>query len=106
VLSDAPQHTFVRNLIQPDFLAKKIDSLKPRLEDIVQELLDNVETRQSWDLHNDLSFPLPVIIICELLGIPTNDITRFKRWADASVASMCAEDPEPYLAELEEMRAY
>lgn len=106
VLSDAPHHTFIRNLIQPDFLAKKISDLQPRLEAIVQDLLNAVEDKAVWDLHDDLSFPLPVIIICEMLGIPTDDITKFKRWADASVASMCSEDPTEYLSQLEEMRAY
>lgn len=106
VLSDAPHHTFIRNLIQPDFLATKINGLQPRLEAIVEALLDQVESQSQWDLHDDLSFPLPVIIICEMLGIPTNDITKFKGWADASVASMCAEDPTEYLQQLEEMRVY
>ena len=106
VLSDAPQHTFARNLIQPDFLAKRISELESRLNDIVRELLDKVESKPQWDLHDDLSFPLPVIIICEILGIPTNDISRFKRWADASVANMCSEDPAEYASQLEEMRVY
>ncbi len=106
ILSDAPHHTFIRNLIQPDFLAKKINDLQSRLEEIVHELLDVVADKPVWDLHDDLSFPLPVIIICEILGIPTNDIAKFKRWADASVASMCSEDPTQYLNQLEEMNAY
>jgi len=106
VLSDAPHHTYIRNLIQPDFVAKKIADLEPRLVQIVHELLDAVAHKPVWDLHDDLSFPLPVIIICEILGIATDDIAKFKRWADASVASMCSEDPTPYLQQLEEMRAY
>ena len=106
VLSDAPHHTYIRNLIQPDFLAKKISDLQPRLEEIVHELLDAVASKPVWDLHDDLSFPLPVIIICEMLGMPTDDIGKFKRWADASVARMCAEDPEPYIQQLDEMHAY
>lgn len=106
ILSDAPHHTFIRNLIQRDFLAKPINDLEPRLEEIVQELLDDVSKKQTWDLHDELSFPLPVIIICEILGIPTDDITKFKRWADASVANMCAEDPSEYAEELAEMGEY
>ena len=106
VLSDAPHHTFIRNLIQPDFLAKKISDLQPRLEEIVNMLLDAVEDKNVWDIHDDLSFPLPVIIICEMLGLPTDDIAKFKRWADASVARMCVEDPEPYIKQLDEMNNY
>ncbi len=106
ILSDAPHHTFVRGLIQPDFLAGQISALQPRLEEIVEELLDEVAEKAVWDLHDELSFPLPVIIICEILGIPTDDIKKFKRWADASVASMCSTDPMEYAAELAEMQEY
>jgi len=106
ILSDAPHHTFTRGLIQRDFLVKQINDLQPRLEEIVGELLDAVEQKTTWDLHDELSFPLPVIIICEILGIPTDDITRFKRWADASVANMCSADPYEYADELAEMGAY
>ena len=106
ILSDAPHHTFTRGLIQRDFLIKQISDLQPRLEEIVQELLDSVASKKIWDLHDELSFPLPVIIICEILGIPTDDIKKFKRWADASVANMCAEDPSEYAGELAEMSAY
>lgn len=106
ILSDAPHHTMIRNLIQRDFLAKQINALEPRLEEIVQELLDAVEQKPTWDLHDELSFPLPVIIICEILGIPTDDIKKFKRWADASVANMCTADPLEYADELSDMSAY
>ena len=106
ILSDAPHHTYIRNLIQEVFLSKQIATLKPRLEKIVEDLLDAVESKKKWDLHDDLSFPLPVIIICEILGIPTDDIKKFKRWADASVASMCSEDPLEYQKDLAEMSEY
>jgi cytochrome P450 len=106
ILSDAPHHTFTRGLVQRDFLVKQINDLQPRLEEIVGELLDSVEQKTTWDLHDELSFPLPVIIICEILGIPTDDINKFKRWADASVANMCTADPTEYADELAEMGAY
>ncbi len=106
ILSDAPHHTFIRNLIQRDFLAKPMSDLQPRLEEIVQELLDAVSQKEIWDLHDELSFPLPVIIICEILGIPTDDIQKFKRWADASVANMCSADPAEYAGQLAEMSSY
>jgi len=106
ILSDAPHHTFIRNLIQRDFLAKAIGDLQPRLEEIVEDLLDAVAHKETWDLHDELSFPLPVIIICEILGIPTDDIKKFKRWADASVANMCTPDPTEYADQLAQMNAY
>ncbi|MDG2060315.1 MAG: cytochrome P450 [SAR86 cluster bacterium] len=106
VISDAPHHTYIRKLIQHDFLAKQIQNLEPRLQEIVEMLLDKVTKKEVWDVHDDLSFPLPVIIICEILGIPTDDIDKFKKWADASVANMCSEDPLEYADQLNEMREY
>ena len=106
ILSDAPHHTFIRKLVQKDFLAKQINDLEPRLKSIVDDLLSRVENQAEWDIHEDLSFPLPVIIICEILGIPTDDLGKFKKWADASVANMCSEDPLEYAEDLNEMRQY
>ena len=106
ILSDAPHHTFIRKLVQQDFLSKKINELEPRLHEIVHDLLGRVENQRVWDIHEDLSFPLPVIIICEILGIPTDDLGKFKKWADASVANMCSADPLEYARDLDEMRQY
>ena len=106
ILSDAPHHTFIRKLVQQDFLSKQINELEPRLHEIVHDLLGRVENQPVWDIHEDLSFPLPVIIICEILGIPTDDLGKFKKWADASVANMCSADPLEYARDLDEMRQY
>lgn len=106
VVSDPPSHTFFRRLLQEDFLPRSIGQLRPRLESIAQDLLDAVADQDVWDLHDDLAFPLPVTIICEIFGIPTDDIGQFKRWSDASVAALSAQDPSAYLAELGRMREY
>ena len=106
VVSDAPQHTYFRSLVQEDFLPRSIAALRPRLQEIADELLDAVADKGEWDIHDDLSFPLPVTIICEIFGIPTDDIAQFKLWSDASVAALSAQDPTPYLAEQERMRSY
>jgi len=106
VVSDAPQHTFFRQLVQHDFLPRSIAGLQPRLEEIARELLDAVADRDVWDLHDDLSFPLPVTIICEIFGIPTDDVAMFKRWSDASVAALSSQNPAQYEDELARMRAY
>jgi len=106
VVSDPPSHTFFRRLVQADFLPRSIGQLRPRLERIADELLDAVASEEVWDLHDDLAFPLPVTIICEIFGIPTDDIAQFKRWSDASVAALSAQDPTEYLAELARMREY
>ncbi len=106
VVSDPPQHTFFRRLVQDDLKPGAIARLRPQLEEIAREMLDAVEDREVWDVHDDLAFPLPVIIICEIFGIPTDDIHQFKLWSDASVAALSAQDPSAYQAELLRMRGY
>ena len=106
IVSDAPQHTFFRRLVQDDFLPRSIATLKPRLLTIANELLDKVADKPAWDLHDTLAFPLPVSIICEIFGIPTDDIEQFKAWSDAIGAALAAQDPSPYQAEQLRMRRY
>jgi len=106
ILSDGKHHTLIRRVVQPNFLMGSISNLEKRLVEIAEELLENVSEKEVWDIHDDLSFPLPVIIICEILGIPTDDIKRFKRWADASVAQMCSEDPLEFVEELSKKDDY
>ena len=106
ILSDGKHHTLIRRIVQPNFLMGSIKNLEKRLIEIAEELLENVVTKEIWDIHDDLSFPLPVIIICEILGIPTNDIKKFKKWADASVAQMCSEDPLEFIEELSKKDKY
>lgn len=106
VVSDAPQHTFFRRLVQDDFKPDAIARLEPRLKEIANELLDAVDGKDVWDIHDDFSFPLPVTIICEIFGIPTEDIQQFKVWSDASVAALSAQDPEIYIEELARMNDY
>ena len=106
ILSDGKHHTLIRRIVQPNFLMGSIANLEKRLIEIAEELLEGVVTKEVWDVHDDLSFPLPVIIICEILGIPTDDIKKFKKWADASVAQMCSEDPLEFIEELSKKDKY
>jgi len=106
MLSDPPQHTFLRGLVQQAFTPRAIAAMGSRIGQLSRELLDEVTGRERWDLHDDYAFPLPVLVIAELLGVPETDIHRFKAWSDASVAAMGAEDPAPYAPALRNMAAY
>jgi cytochrome P450 len=105
MLSDPPQHTFFRSLVQKAFTPKAIEALTGRVFSLAEELLD-ARPQPEWDLHDDYAFPLPVIVIAEMLGIRGEDLHLFKRWSDASVAAMGAVDPTPYQAELGQMGQY
>jgi len=85
--SDPPDHTRLRGLVSKAFTPRTIESLRPRIEAIVQELLDNAATNGQMDIIREFSYPLPVIVIAEMLGVPTEDREQFKRWSDDAVAS-------------------
>jgi cytochrome P450 len=82
---DPPDHTRLRSLVSQAFTPKVVESLRPRIQALVDELLDAVVDRGEIDVLTDLAYPLPTIVICELLGVPLADRELFKDWsADAS----------------------
>jgi cytochrome P450 len=106
MLSDPPQHTFFRSLVQQAFTPRSIAAMRGRIAALSETLLDEVAGKSEWDLHDDYAFPLPVIVIAGMLDVPEADIHLFKRWSDASVAAMGAVDPTPWAADLQAMGAY
>ncbi len=85
--SDPPDHTRLRGLVSKAFTPRTVEALRPRIEAIVQELLDQAATNGHLDVIRDLAYPLPVIVIAEMLGVPTEDREQFKRWSDDAIAS-------------------
>ena len=110
MLCDPPQHTFYRGLVQRAFTPRMIESLRPRVRALATALIDTVCARGAasvdFDLHDAFAFPLPVVIIAELLGVPTTDMERFKHWSDVQVAAMGAKDPRPYAEDQAAFFAY
>jgi cytochrome P450 len=87
LMSDPPRHTQLRSLINRAFTSRQVAAMEPRIEAIASELLDQVEASGQLDLIQDLAYPLPVIVIAEMLGIPAQDRDRFKHWSDEITAS-------------------
>jgi cytochrome P450 len=82
---DPPDHTRLRSLVSQAFTPRMVESLRPRIQSLVDELLDAVVEKGEMDVLADLAYPLPTVVICELLGVPPEDRDRFKSWsADAS----------------------
>ncbi|HEX2118785.1 MAG TPA: cytochrome P450 [Acidimicrobiales bacterium] len=82
---DPPDHTRLRSLVSQAFTPRMVESLRPRIQLLVDELLDAVVEQGEMDVLGDLAYPLPTVVICELLGVPPEDRERFKGWsADAS----------------------
>jgi cytochrome P450 len=82
---DAPDHTRLRSLVSKAFTPAVVRRLRPRVEELVAGLLDRARERGSIELIADLAYPLPVAVICELLGVPEADRGSFGSWSsDAS----------------------
>jgi len=86
LVSDPPDHTRLRTLVQQAFTPRMIDQLRPRIAAIVDDLL--AQTDETFDVVEDLAYPLPVIVIAELLGIPPEDRQTFKDWSATLAASL------------------
>ena len=79
---DPPQHRQYRNLVSPAFTPRALARLAGRIATITQELLDQVRPGGRMDVVTDIAYPLPTIVIAEMLGVPTSDRPLFKQWAD------------------------
>lgn len=77
---DPPDHQKLRKLVSHAFTPKVVADLEPRIAEITVELMDQMQDRA--ELVADLAYPLPVIVIAELLGVPAGDRDKFKRWVD------------------------
>jgi cytochrome P450 len=78
---DPPTHQKLRRLVSRAFTPKVVADLEPRIAELTRELLDTV-TDNEFELVRDLAYPLPVIVIADLLGVPSSDRDLFKQWVD------------------------
>ncbi|HSE93732.1 MAG TPA: cytochrome P450 [Methylomirabilota bacterium] len=77
---DPPDHTRLRSLVSKAFTPRVVQRLRLHVQQIVDGLLDRAEAAGSMDLIEQFAYPLPVIVICEMLGVPVEDHERFKGW--------------------------
>jgi cytochrome P450 len=82
---DGDDHRRLRRLVSKAFTSRMVEQMRPRIEALANELLDGTEGRGSMDLVDDYAFPLPIIVIAELLGIPAEDRDRFRTWSNTFV---------------------
>jgi cytochrome P450 len=90
LIVDPPDHTRLRKLISREFTARRVENLRPRIQQITDELVGAMLPAGQGDLVDALAFPLPITVICELLGVPDADREIFRRWTNDIVAP-----PEP-----------
>jgi cytochrome P450 len=82
---DGEDHRRLRRLVSKAFTPRIVEQLRPRIEEIANDLLDATKGRTSMDVVDDYAFPLPIIVIAELLGIPAEDRDRFRTWSNTFV---------------------
>jgi cytochrome P450 len=80
--TDPPEHRRLRRLVSKAFTARRVEGLRPRVQEITDALLDRISPRGSADLVAEFALPLPVTVIGELLGVPEADRDRFRTWTD------------------------
>ncbi len=100
---DPPEHTRLRKLVASAFTARRAEALRPRVAGIVGELIDAMLDRpQPADLVAGFSLPLPAQVICEMLGVPAEDLGQFHAWSDTIMGDWQRDSDEimPALVEL------
>jgi cytochrome P450 len=78
LLRNPPDHTRLRGLVNRAFTPRVVEQLEPRIAEIAQDLLASARERGELELISDFAFPLPVIVIAELLGVPSEDRALFR----------------------------
>lgn len=96
LFSDPPDHTRLRALVSKAFTPRRIEDLRPRIQQIADELLDALADAPSFDLLDTYAFPLPIMVISEMLGVPNEDRDQFRVWSNIVVnnETMTPGDPQ------------
>ncbi|MBO0794403.1 MAG: cytochrome P450, partial [Ktedonobacteraceae bacterium] len=102
IFTDPPEHTRLRRLVMHQFTPQRIMGMQKQVEQVVNALLDARKQQHQFDLVQDFAYPLPVTIICRLLGVPPEDEPRFRGWSSALVRTL---DPKESLSEVEVQQA-
>ncbi len=85
---DPPDHTRIRRLVSKAFTPRRVEALTPRVQALVDGMLDDVEERGEMDVIADLAFPLPFAVISEMLGMPHADSALLREWSHTLVTSL------------------
>ncbi|MBC2869632.1 cytochrome P450 [Streptomyces mexicanus] len=107
---DPPEHTRLRRVVAKAFTARRVEELRVRAQEIADRLVDEMTAQgPPADLVAGFALPLPVTVICELLGVPLEDRARFRHWSDAMLSTTrftpaeidrCVEELSAYMAGL------
>jgi cytochrome P450 len=100
-----PNHTRLRRLVTAAFTRRRVERLAPRIQQITDELLDAMATAKQADLIDSFACPLPLTVICDLLGVPADHRPEFRRWSSIVVTGVLA-GPDVFAAASTAMVSY
>ncbi|MGX4202144.1 MULTISPECIES: cytochrome P450 [Bacillus] len=84
---DPPKHTQIRSIVNRSFTPRVMKEWEPRIQAITDELIQRMDGKEKIDIYKDFAHPLPIIVISELLGVPSEYMDQFKQWSDVLVSS-------------------
>ena len=87
IMSDPPRHTQLRHLVSKAFTPRRIAGVEARIQNLVNNLLDQVSGAGTWDFVSGFAGPLPAIVIADMLGVPREDRDRFRTWSTTLIQS-------------------
>jgi cytochrome P450 len=109
---DPPDHTRLRRLIMTQFTAERVSGMNGRVDAIIEDLIGRMRGHSKIDLIGEFAYPLPVNVICELLGVPASDHAQFRKWSASRIAMhdpqvlACKEERLKALADYEAFTSY
>jgi cytochrome P450 len=104
LLQDPPRHDELRSVVDEAFQPRTLRDLEPRIRELTTDLLNEALSADpnEMEIVNELAYPLPVIVIAELLGVPADEREQFKAWSDTLVAAANTENPEEHIESQQE----
>ncbi len=87
IMTDPPRHTAMRRIVSRAFTPRRIATLEAGIQELIEGLLDDASSHETWDAVEGLTAPLPAIIIADLLGVPREDRDSFRRWSTQLIQS-------------------
>jgi cytochrome P450 len=112
IFRDPPDHTRLRRLIMTQFTADRINGMSGRVDAIIGDLIGKMRDHNKIDLVGEFAYPLPVNVICELLGVPASDHAQFRKWSASRMGTLdpqvlaCKEERLKGLADYEAFMSY
>ncbi|MFD2211662.1 cytochrome P450 [Virgibacillus halophilus] len=106
LFADMPEHRRLRGLVSKAFTPKMVAEMRGRIQEIANELLDKMEGKEQVDLIDAFAFPLPIIVICEILGIPAKDRDKFRVWSNSMIEGANGEHAASATEHMKDFVAY